>query len=58
MKGQAAAAKLAAFRAHRTQADLYDWLRSDREALKRLTGAEYFLQGSDPPRPGETDLFA
>lgn len=55
--GAAVEAKLAAYRAHRTQADLYTWLQSDREARSRLTGQEYFLQGSGPVRPGETDLL-
>lgn len=56
--GEAVKAKVAAYRAHRTQSELHDWLRSDREAVKRLTGTEYFLQGSGSPRPGERDLFA
>lgn len=58
IRGAALAAKVAAYRAHRTQSELYDWLKSDREARRRLTGSEYFLQGSGPPRPRETDLLS
>lgn len=57
VRGEAARAKVAAYRAHRTQAELIDWLPDDKEAVKRLTGREYFLQGSGPARPGETDLL-
>jgi N-acetylglucosamine malate deacetylase 2 len=57
IKGPAAVAKMRAFRAHRTQSELMDWLRSDKTALKRLSGREYFLQGSGPVRPGESDLL-
>lgn len=57
IEGEAARRKMAAFRAHRTQSELMDWLWDDRKALARLTGTEYFLQGSGPARPGETDLI-
>jgi bacillithiol biosynthesis deacetylase BshB2 len=56
--GPAVEAKMAAYRAHRTQSELYEWLWSDETARTRLTRTEYFLQGSGAPRPGETDLFA
>jgi bacillithiol biosynthesis deacetylase BshB2 len=57
VKGAAATAKMRAFRAHRTQSALMDWLRSDKTALKRLSGREFFLQGSGPARPGESDIL-
>lgn len=55
--GEAARRKLEAFRAHRTQSELNDWIWRDGAAVSRLHGTEYFLQGSGPARPGETDLF-
>jgi N-acetylglucosamine malate deacetylase 2 len=55
---EAARRKMLAFRAHRTQSELMDWLRDDKESLRRLTGQEYFLQGSGPTRKGETDLLS
>lgn len=57
VQGKAATAKVAAYRAHRTQSELMTWLKTDRTAIKRLTGREYFLQGNGPARPGEVDLF-
>lgn len=40
-----APAKFAAFRAHRTQTQMNDWLwRSEKEGVKRLTGHEYQLR--------------
>jgi len=40
-----APAKLAAFRAHRTQSQMNDWLyRSDREGISHLSGPEYLLR--------------
>lgn len=50
--GDAARRKLAAFRAHRTQSELMDWLWDDRAALKRLTGVEYFRQAGGSRRLG------
>ena len=55
--GSAAVAKVKAFRAHRTQSQLHDWIWDDAAALQRLTGPEFFLQGSGPVRPGERDLL-
>ncbi len=55
--GAAARAKVKAFRAHRTQSDLMDWLANEAEAVRRLTRPEHFLQGSGPSRPGETNLL-
>jgi N-acetylglucosamine malate deacetylase 2 len=50
----AAAAKVAAYQAHRTQSQRMGWLWEDRAgAIRRKTGDELFLQGSGPARPGE-----
>ena len=52
-------AKLAAFRAHRCQTEIDDWVwKSDREALSRFGRHEYFLKG-DPaaPQRASHDLF-
>ena len=56
--GEAAEARVKAFRAHRTQSQMIEWLWDDREALEKLTGEEYLLQGSGPARPGETWVLA
>lgn len=56
--GDAAVAKVDAYRAHRTQSQRMGWLWEDREAaIRRKTGDELFLQGSGPARPGETEFF-
>lgn len=55
--GAAAHAKVRAYQAHRTQSDLMPWLADEAEAVARLTQPEHFLQGSGPPRPGETNLL-
>lgn len=59
INGDAARRKMLSFRAHRTQSELDGWLWKGKEAdaVRRLTGQEYFLQGSGPARPGETDLL-
>lgn len=57
IKGAAAAAKLRAFRAHRTQSQMIEWLWDDKKARRRLTGKEFFLQGNGPARPGETEFL-
>ena len=56
--GEAAEARVKAFRAHRTQSQMIEWLWDDRKALEKLTGEEYLLQGSGPARPGETWVLA
>jgi hypothetical protein len=33
-----------------------DWLQNEKVALRKLAGTEYFMQGSGPARPGETEL--
>ena len=56
--GDAAAAKIDAYRAHRTQSQRMTWLWEDRAAaIRRKTGEETFLQGSGPARPGEAELL-
>lgn len=56
--GEAAAAKVDAYRAHRTQSQRMTWLWADREAaIARKTGEECLLQGSGPARVGETALM-
>lgn len=56
--GDAAAAKVDAYRAHRTQSQRMGWLWESRDsAIRRKTGPELFLQGSGPVRPGETELL-
>lgn len=56
--GDAAAAKVDAYRAHRTQSQRMAWLWQDRDAaIRRKTGEELFLQGSGPARPGETEFL-
>lgn len=58
IEGETAAAKVEAYRAHRTQSQRMAWLWEDREAaIQRKTGYELFLQGSGPARPGETELL-
>ncbi|MBB6734216.1 PIG-L family deacetylase [Cohnella zeiphila] len=43
-------AKLAAFRAHRCQSEIDEWVwRSDREALSRFGSHEYFLRAAPAP---------
>jgi bacillithiol biosynthesis deacetylase BshB2 len=55
---EAARAKIAAYRAHKTQSERMAWLWADTvEAIRRKTGPEFFLQGSGPARPGETELL-
>lgn len=57
VEGDAAVAKVEAYRAHRTQSERMDWLWEDREAaIRRKTGMELLLQGSGPARAGETEL--
>jgi bacillithiol biosynthesis deacetylase BshB2 len=56
--GDAAVAKVEAYRAHRTQSQRMGWLWEDRDAaVRRKTGEELFLQGSGPARRGETELL-
>jgi bacillithiol biosynthesis deacetylase BshB2 len=50
-------AKLAAWRAHRTQSQTMDWLRNEKVALRKLAETEYFLQGSGSALPGKTELI-
>ena len=52
-------AKLAAFRAHRCQTEIDEWVwRSDREALSRFGKHEYFMRGAGKSRSGDSrDLF-
>ncbi len=52
-------AKLAAFRAHRCQTEIDEWVwLPDREALSRFGKHEYFLRGAGKPRGGDSrDLF-
>jgi bacillithiol biosynthesis deacetylase BshB2 len=58
INGAAAAAKIEAYQAHRTQSQRMTWLWGDRQAaIERKTGEELFLQGSGPARPGETELL-
>lgn len=57
VEGEAARAKLVAFRAHRTQSERMDWLADEAAAIARLTGTEHFLQASGPARAGERSLF-
>ncbi len=56
--GEAAAAKVDAYRSHRTQSQRMAWLWEDRAAaVQRKTGDELLLQGSGSVRPGETELL-
>lgn len=55
--GVAARAKAQAYRAHRTQSELHDWVRDEAEPVRRLTRPEHFLQGNGPARPGEINLL-
>lgn len=55
--GPAVHAKVAAYRAHRTQSAMMPWLADEAEAVRHLSRPENFLQGSGPPRPGETNLL-
>jgi N-acetylglucosamine malate deacetylase 2 len=56
--GEAAAAKIDAYQAHRTQSQRMGWLWADRAAaIQRKTGDELFLQGSGPAREGETEFL-
>ncbi len=57
--GTAAAAKLRAFRAHRTQTQLDDWVWGDEAAaVARLAqGVEVFVQLGQPFAPGEQGLL-
>lgn len=52
-------AKLAAFRAHRCQTEIDEWVwRPDREALSRFGRHEYFMKGNQPVPPrSPNDLF-
>lgn len=52
-------AKLAAFRAHRCQTEIDEWVwKPDREALSRFGGYEYFLAGDQTvPLQVNDDLF-
>jgi bacillithiol biosynthesis deacetylase BshB2 len=51
--------KLAAYRAHRTQSELMDWLwKRDEIAVKKLAHTEYFLQYDVPYRAGAAELFS
>ncbi|MGE5590478.1 MAG: PIG-L family deacetylase [Bacillota bacterium] len=54
VQGEAAEARVRAFRAHRTQSQMIEWLWDDAKAREKLIGQEYLLQGSGPARPGET----
>lgn len=56
VSGEATLAKVAAYRAHRTQSELNEWLRDDQSAIKQLTGVERFIQATGPVRKGETAL--
>ena len=57
IEGADAAAKIEAYRAHRTQSQRMTWLWEDRAAaIARKTGVELLLQGSGPARAGETAL--
>jgi bacillithiol biosynthesis deacetylase BshB2 len=51
--------KMLAFRAHRSQTEMDKSLwRPDDKVIQRFGTAEYFIQGSTPFVPGETDLFS
>lgn len=52
-------AKLAAFRAHRCQTEMDEWVwMEDREALKRFGRYEYFMKGNrETPTRVIHDLF-
>ncbi|MCH1639815.1 PIG-L family deacetylase [Paenibacillus timonensis] len=50
-------AKLAAFRAHRCQSELMEWVwQRDEKALRNLGRYEYFIRGSQS-QPGKDSLF-
>lgn len=52
-----AQAKLAAFRAHRTQSQLHQWLwKTDRQAIANLEQVEYFI-AHDPTQTVEDELL-
>jgi bacillithiol biosynthesis deacetylase BshB2 len=52
-------AKLRAYRAHRTQSQLMDWVWQDnRQGLRKLGDTEYFLSDAGAARQGVTSLFA
>lgn len=57
VEGEAAKAKVAAFLAHRSQSEPITWLGDEQEAVRRLTGTEYFFQASGAARPGEYELI-
>lgn len=57
VEGDVAAAKVEAYRAHRTQSQRMGWLWEDRAAaIRRKTGEELLLQGSGPVRECEAEL--
>ena len=51
--------KMLAFRDHRSQSELNEWLwGADQAVIQNFGRSEYFIQGYPTSRAGETDLFA
>jgi len=51
--------KLLAFRAHRTQSEINDWVwQPDEQAIRSFGSHEYFIQADGLIRPNRHDLFA
>jgi N-acetylglucosamine malate deacetylase 2 len=51
--------KLYAYRAHRTQSQMLEWVwQDDKQSLKRLGSTEYFISGAGAARHSASSLFA
>lgn len=52
-------AKMNAYRAHRTQSKMLEWVWQDsKQSMRRLGNTEYFIAGAGAARPGASSLFA